>query len=38
MGRIAFQDLRRSERKQTYTVVSVCEERRNFMNKGEGGL
>ena len=35
MGRIAFQDLRYSERKQTYTVVSVCEERRNFMNKGE---
>jgi RNA-directed DNA polymerase len=35
MGRIAFQDLRRSERKQTYTVVSVCKERGNFMNKGE---
>jgi RNA-directed DNA polymerase len=35
MGRIAFQDLRRSERKQTYTVVSVCKERENFMNKGE---
>jgi RNA-directed DNA polymerase len=27
--------LRYSERKQTYTVVSDCEERRNFMNKGE---
>jgi hypothetical protein len=35
MGRIALQDLGYSERKQTYTVVSVCKERRNFMNKGE---
>jgi RNA-directed DNA polymerase len=37
-GSIAFQDLRRPEREQTYTAVSVCKERRNFMNKGEGGL
>ena len=35
MGRIAFQDLRRSERRQTCTVVSICKERRNFMNMGE---
>jgi hypothetical protein len=35
MGRIALQDLGHSERKQTYTVVSICGERRNLMNKGE---
>jgi RNA-directed DNA polymerase len=35
MGRIALQDLGHSERKQTYTVVSVCKERRKLMNKGE---
>ena len=35
MGRIAFQDLRHSERKQTYTVVSVCKESGNDMNKEE---
>ena len=34
-GRIAFQNLRRSERKQTYIVVSICNEGGNFMNKGE---
>jgi RNA-directed DNA polymerase len=35
MGRIALQDLGYSERRRTYTVVSVCKERGNFMNKGE---
>jgi hypothetical protein len=35
MERIALQDLGHSERRQTYTAVSVCKERRNFMSKGE---
>jgi RNA-directed DNA polymerase len=35
MGRTALQDLGYSERRQTYTVVSVCKERRNVMNKEE---
>jgi hypothetical protein len=38
MGRIALLDLGYSERKQTYTVVSICDESGNPMNKGEGGL
>jgi hypothetical protein len=35
MGRIALQDLGYSEREQTYTVVSSCDEGGNLMNKGE---
>ena len=35
MGRIASQDLRHSERKQTYTVVSICREGGIFMSKEE---
>jgi hypothetical protein len=35
MGRIALQDLGYSERKQTYIVVSICDESGNPMNKGE---
>ena len=35
MGRIAFQDLRRSERKQTYAAVLRLQRGRNFMDKVE---
>jgi hypothetical protein len=35
IGRIALQDLGYSERKQTYIMVSICDESGNHMNKGE---
>jgi hypothetical protein len=35
MGRTALQDLGHSERKQTYTMVSMRKRGTNLMNKGE---